>query len=365
MIALSVGYTDDEARIARAQTTTLVVGLLAMVSPVTQRLYDALVVQVSKLLRKDGTFTWKGCFFSFISFIVFVPVVIMKLANCDCCGSTIAMGSCNMAGDDINKLATKMINEGLVKNIEEGVAEVASRAFWQQHVKAHFRRDKVQDPAVIDAAVRLVQARWRARKARRAEACAAEPAASKPNVSEPAFSTPTPAALPADASAADVARHWLMHEVEKDSRQLLRDGRLPAPSHRPSGAAPRYDATGKRILKAIPPGLPPSWPAAAPSAVVARKPALPVRGPSALDLLGDALHAQAILGSGEGEGGALSAEQAADMRREVKARLRAYEQEYKRAHDGRPPRQREEWGHMWPEYARYAALRKVGAPATE
>ena len=274
MIALSVGYTDDEARIARAQTTTLVVGLLAMVSPVTQRLYDALVVQVSKLLRKDGTFTWKGCFFSFISFIVFVPVVIMKLANCDCCGSTIAMGSCNMAGDDINKLATKMINEGLVKNIEEGIAEVASRAFWQQHVKAHFRRDKVQDPAVIDAAVRLVQARWRARKARRAEACAAEPAASKPNVSEPAFSTPTPAALPADASAADVARHWLMHELEKDSRLLLRDDWLAAPSHAapqsalssgyigrqthwPVGAAPRYNAKGKRIRKPVPPGLPP------------------------------------------------------------------------------------------------------------
>ena len=44
-----------------------------------------------------------------------------------------------MAGDDMNKLATKMANEGLVASIEEGMADLASRAFWQAHVDAEFR----------------------------------------------------------------------------------------------------------------------------------------------------------------------------------------------------------------------------------
>ena len=44
----------------------------------------------------------------------------------------------------------------------------------------------------------------------------------------------------------------------------------------------------------------------------------------------------------------------------VKARLREYELNYE-AREGRKPRKRAEWGEMWPEYERYAALRKMAS----
>ena len=42
----------------------------------------------------------------------------------------------------------------------------------------------------------------------------------------------------------------------------------------------------------------------------------------------------------------------------TKARLRQYELEYEAKH-GVKPRKRSEWGEMWPEYERYAVLRKM------
>ena len=117
----------------------LIVTVLAMIAPVMQRFYDAVIVQMSKVMRKDG-FTWKGFFFSMIGFIVFLPTMIIRLSGCEC-GSSIAMGATEMAGDDINKLATKMANEGLVASVEAGVAEIASRAFWQAHMDQEFRKE--------------------------------------------------------------------------------------------------------------------------------------------------------------------------------------------------------------------------------
>lgn len=134
--------------------------LLAMFAPVIQRFYDAIIVQSFKVLR--GGFTWKGFFFSMMGFVVFLPTMIIRLSSCDC-GAQVAMSASQMAGDDLNKLATKMANEGLVASIEEGTAELASRAFWQVHVEAEFRRDRQEELA--EAAARLVQARWRARRA--------------------------------------------------------------------------------------------------------------------------------------------------------------------------------------------------------
>ena len=161
MIVLATTLGIDTA--LDAGTLRFVVGLLAMVAPVLQRFYDAFIVQISKVMRKDG-FTWKGFFFSMIGFVVFLPTMIMRLSSCDC-SSTIAMSATEMAGDDINKLATKMANEGLVQHIEEGVAEIASRAFWMAHVDAEFRRENEDDMA--EAAARLLQARWRQRRANR------------------------------------------------------------------------------------------------------------------------------------------------------------------------------------------------------
>lgn len=44
----------------------------------------------------------------------------------------------------------------------------------------------------------------------------------------------------------------------------------------------------------------------------------------------------------------------------VKAKLREYEQTYEAQH-GVKPRKRSEWGEMWPEYERYAVLRKMAS----
>lgn len=54
-----------------------------------------------------------------------------------------------------------------------------------------------------------------------------------------------------------------------------------------------------------------------------------------------------------------SADPVADHK-EVKARLREYEIAFEQR-EGRKPRKRAEWGDMWPEYERYAALRKLAS----
>ena len=45
---------------ATAQPMALILALLSMLAPIVQRLYDAVVVQLCKLRRKDGGFTVKG-----------------------------------------------------------------------------------------------------------------------------------------------------------------------------------------------------------------------------------------------------------------------------------------------------------------
>lgn len=148
---------------ADAADIAFATGVAAMIAPVAQRFYDAVVVQLYKACGKG--FTWKGFFFSLIGLLVFIPTMIMRLGNLDCCGTTLPMGSCEMAGDDFNKLAVKMANEGLVTSVEEGVAEIASRAFWVAYTNAEHRRDNAKE--MEEAAARVVQARWRARQTRR------------------------------------------------------------------------------------------------------------------------------------------------------------------------------------------------------
>ena len=143
---------------ANAQMRAFIVSILAMLAPVIQRFYDAFIVNLSKRMR--GGFTWKGFFFSLVGFLVFLPTMIIRLTGFDT-GSPIAEKAAVMASDDMNKLATKMSNEGLFKQIEEGIAEASARAFWQVHINAEFRRKN--KAVLMVASARLVQERWRAR----------------------------------------------------------------------------------------------------------------------------------------------------------------------------------------------------------
>jgi len=52
-----------------------------------------------------------------------------------------------------------------------------------------------------------------------------------------------------------------------------------------------------------------------------------------------------------------SAEDLVQDHKAIKARLREYEIAYE-AREGRKPRKRGEWGDMWPDYEKYAQLRK-------
>jgi len=149
---------------ANAQLSAFVVSVLALIAPVLQRFYDAVIVQLWKVWSKDG-FSWKGCLFSTMGLIVFLPTMVLRLLKLDCCGSTIAMGATEMAGDDVNKMAMKLANEGLVSQIDEGIADIASRAFWQVAIDAEYRREAGEEQA--EAAARKLQARWRARRAAR------------------------------------------------------------------------------------------------------------------------------------------------------------------------------------------------------
>ena len=175
----------------RDSLAAFLASVLALLAPVVQRFYDAVIVQLSKVMRQDG-FSWKGFFFSMLGFVVFLPGMLIKLTSCNC-SSSIALSATQGGGDDINKLATKMANEGLVKSIEEGIAELASRAFWQAHVEAEFRREATEE--CVEAAALLLQARWRARRAARGrlgKLRAAQRVATKPQPPQSAAAVASP-----------------------------------------------------------------------------------------------------------------------------------------------------------------------------
>ena len=67
-----------------------------------------------------------------------------------------------LAGDDVNKMATKAANEGLLRDLEGGLAEVASDLFWMRSIEAEQRR-RSREEKVAEAA-RAIQRRWQEKK---------------------------------------------------------------------------------------------------------------------------------------------------------------------------------------------------------
>lgn len=141
--------------------------LVAMLAPVVQRFYDAVIVQISKITRREG-FTYKGAFFACLGLVVFLPTMVARFMGLDLgLGGKVTEG----AGDDINKLSTKAANEGLVQQLDGELAEVASNLFWVANLEAKQRRQK-RDQAVVEAA-RLIQERWRRTKSYNEQQCTA------------------------------------------------------------------------------------------------------------------------------------------------------------------------------------------------
>jgi len=129
----------------------------SLVAPVFQRFYDAIVVQIFRAVWSDG-FTWKGAFFAFVGMIVFIPTMVLNLLG-------LGMGWTGKlvegAADDVNKLATKAANEGLVNQVQEGKVEAASTLFWMGAVRAEERRATCDERVAV--AARAIRCnKWRA-----------------------------------------------------------------------------------------------------------------------------------------------------------------------------------------------------------
>ena len=161
----------------------LVLAILSMLAPITQRFYDAFIVQASKIMRKDG-FTWKGAFFAFLGFIVFLPTTVARLMgiNVGYSGKLVDAG-----GDDINKMATKVANDGLVHQMQEGAAYAASNLFWVAAIQAEERR--MARDMNVEKAVRAMQANFRRRRAAKCAAIGTERILSAESQTAPRLST--------------------------------------------------------------------------------------------------------------------------------------------------------------------------------
>jgi len=141
-----------------SKQTVFFLALAAMIAPVLQRFYDAVVVLISKIVRSDG-FTWKGTCFALGGLIVFLPTMIANLLGADL-GFEGKLGE--GAGDDINKLSTKYANEGLIHEVEQDQAEVVSNLFWVNAIRAEDNK-RARDANVVKAA-RAIQEKWRLKR---------------------------------------------------------------------------------------------------------------------------------------------------------------------------------------------------------
>ena len=168
---LIVALRPEWADLEGVKANALALALLALLAPVLQRLYDATIVQISKIVRKNG-FSLKAAAFAFVGFVVFLPTIIAKWTGLDSKGdSATNLKFVEGAGDDVNKLATKTANEGVVTQIEAGLAEIASNLFWVASQEKS-RRDRMRRKSASsyhDAAV-VIQRAYRKRRARRKSA---------------------------------------------------------------------------------------------------------------------------------------------------------------------------------------------------
>jgi len=81
MLILSTIDTNADSQLFY-QSMAFYLALGAMGVPILEKVYDAVIVQLSKLLRKDE-FTWQGCFFALIALLISLPSVIASLLGVD------------------------------------------------------------------------------------------------------------------------------------------------------------------------------------------------------------------------------------------------------------------------------------------
>ena len=154
------------------QGLAFALGLVAMMLPISEKVYDAFIVQISKIMRKDD-FSWASCGFAMIAFLLQLPALIAGLVGLD-------LGSGDMEGalDELNTAA-----EASMDDIAEGLAGMAgasnmfSNLAWMnnplpKHHRAavklqRFRQARVlKEKAKKHRAAARIQARYRGRSVR-------------------------------------------------------------------------------------------------------------------------------------------------------------------------------------------------------
>ena len=133
---------------------------LSVIAPILQRFYDAIIVQLFKIYLQGG-FNMKAAFFAMLGLLVFIPGMIVKFLGMESTANKILGTDTSTAAhgaDDINKLAAKTANENLAKEIQTNAETVVAKAFWDAERRHAHRREM---------AVKLIQRRFRARKAKR------------------------------------------------------------------------------------------------------------------------------------------------------------------------------------------------------
>ena len=114
------------AHTAAAERATVYLALMSLFGPVLSRIYDALIVQISKAVRSDG-FTCKAACFACIGVVVFLPTVVAQLLGIDLLGDASAKDNVKLAEavvDKMGAMADVVHNDETVRHIEASPLEI-------------------------------------------------------------------------------------------------------------------------------------------------------------------------------------------------------------------------------------------------
>jgi len=135
-VSLSADSIDTAAKL---QLTAFLLGLLAIFFPLIEKLYDALVVQVSRCIR--GEFSMTGCFFATVALLLTAPSVILNYFGLS--GASQATDDVTSILDEGNNAVEITVSDnlsadtdafgdlaGLATDLASGMGQVASDMFW-------------------------------------------------------------------------------------------------------------------------------------------------------------------------------------------------------------------------------------------
>jgi len=184
--------------------------LLAMFLPLIQKLYDAIIVQISLICRNPDEFSWQSAMFALLALLLAIPSAVIALSGVKCDNLS------NMA--DSADLLNSAVEEGvedLVANeqVLAALSAIASDMFWMTRSKRHVRA-----ASLVQKKVRWLQSE---RKGGRASAAQVPSKTGRAAATPTAMSSETSLrhSLPHDISP-ETIRHSLPHDISSASIRL-------------------------------------------------------------------------------------------------------------------------------------------------